>query len=132
MNTTSKSTLPRSKYHRNAYDFVFDSLRHAQQRYDLVDEGQSDDEEHHISGQDLLDGIRELAIEQFGMLAITVFRRWGVHSTADFGRIVFELIEHGRMRKTERDQLSDFFDVYDFEEVFDHDYEVDTRHAFDE
>jgi uncharacterized repeat protein (TIGR04138 family) len=71
-----------------------------------------------------------LAVERFGLLTTTVFGRWGVASTADFGRIVFELVERGEMRKTERDQLSDFFGVYDFHEVFDHGYQIDTSKAF--
>ena len=60
----------------------------------------------------------------------TVFRHWGVRSTDDFGNIVFELIERGEMSKTDRDQLSDFLDVYDFEDVFDRDYRVEVNRAF--
>ncbi len=60
----------------------------------------------------------------------TVFRHWGVRLTDDFGNIVFELIERGEMSKTDRDQLSDFFDVYDFEDVFDRNYRVEVNRAF--
>jgi uncharacterized repeat protein (TIGR04138 family) len=74
--------------------------------------------------------MRELALEQFGLLARVVLRQWGIESTDDVGRMVFELIERGEMRKTPRDRLSDFFDVYDFDEVFDRLYRIDTRHAF--
>ncbi len=118
------------KYHRNAYEFVFDSLRYTQE---LLDRHlQSEEESAHISGQELLNGVRQLAQERYGLMAETVFRQWGVHSTEDFGRIVFELIERGEMRKTERDQLADFVDVYDFHQALDIDYVIDVRNAFKE
>ena len=59
-----------------------------------------------------------------------MFRHWGITSTEDFGRIVWDLIEGGEMRRTDRDQLSDFSSVYDFEETFDRDYQIDTSAAF--
>ena len=64
------------------------------------------------------------------MMTIPVFRHWGVTSTDDFGRIVFDMIEQKKMRKTDHDKLSDFFGVYDFEAVFDKDYQIDTSSAF--
>ncbi len=89
-----------------------------------------DEESAHISGPELLNGIRELALEEFGLMTISVFRHWGVRSTDDFGKIVFDFIERGAMRKTDRDQLSDFCDVYGFEEVFDRDYRINAAQAF--
>ena len=130
MTTTGNTTSSRLRYHRNAYEFVFAALRDTQQRLGRVAAHDPEHEEAHITGPELLEGIRKLGIQQFGLMATTVFRHWGVHSTGDFGRIVFELIEHGEMRKTERDQLDDFFDIYDFEDVFDRQYEVDTTRAF--
>ena len=92
----------------------------------------AEEESAHISGKELLEGVRLLAQEKYGLLAQTVFRSWGVESTGDFGRIVFELVERGEMRKTERDQLADFVDVYDFHEAFDQNYTIDVRNAFKE
>ena len=66
----------------------------------------ADDESAHITGQELVEGIRDLALQQFGLLTRTVFERWGLRTTEDFGRIVFELIEDGRMRKTDRDRAT--------------------------
>jgi uncharacterized repeat protein (TIGR04138 family) len=131
MSTTSKSATPRLKFHHNAYDFVFDALRFTQQQLGREVSGDSSDGgEKHISGGQLLEGIRVLALRQFGQLTTTVLRHWGVKSTDDFGRIVFELIELGKMRKTDQDQLADFCDVYDFEDVFDRGYRIDARNAF--
>ena len=132
MTITRKSTTRRLRYHHNAYQFVFAALRHTQQRLGRMAVSHGPDEEDaHISGQELLAGIREFALEQFGLMTISVFRQWGIESTDDFGRIVFELVERGEMRKTERDRLSDFSDVYDFAEVFDRRYRIDTGHAFE-
>lgn len=130
MNITSKTIRSQKRYRPEAYQFVFSALRHAQQCLGRCRTDQTDEEEAHISGQELLEGIRQFALQQFGLLTIPVFRKWGIRGTDDFGRIVFELVERGEMRKTEHDQLSDFFDVYSFEEVFDRNYRIDTSRAY--
>lgn len=130
MSITSKSVRRGLKYHPQAYQFMFSALRHTQEKLGKARQQNQETEESHISGQELLAGVRDLALQQFGLLTQTVFRYWGIQETADFGRMVFELIERGEMRKTDRDSLSDFFDVYEFEDVFDLNYQVDTRAAF--
>lgn len=130
MNTTAKSAAPRLKYHLNGYRFLFAALRHTQEKLQRSQAHGPDDESAHISGQELLEGIRELAVEQFGLMASTVFACWGIHTTDDFGRMVFELIDRGEMRKTMHDQISDFFDVYDFDEAFVRNYRIDVSRAF--
>ena len=127
--TGNRPTLDRSRYHQQAYHFVFDALQFSQERLGRP-AGEGPEQEKHISGPELLDGIRSIALERFGLMTRTVFRHWGIQETADFGRIVFELIERGEMRKTERDQLADFFEVYDFEDAFDQGYCIDIRTAF--
>ena len=122
------------KYHPDAYRFVDQALRHTQKRLgrsaENVANEENEEEAAHINGRELLDGIRELAVNEFGLMAIVVLHHWGVRGTEDFGRIVFDFIERGAMRKTDRDQLNDFFDVYDFDQVFDHDYQIDMSDAF--
>lgn len=113
-------------YHREAYPFLFDALQHAQE--DLGRDGRSTTTGH-VSGPELLEGVKSLALERFGLMARTVLNQWKIYSTADFGKMVFELIEAGEMRKTPDDQLEDFVDVYNFVDVFDHQYELDTRNA---
>ncbi|NIL99272.1 MAG: hypothetical protein GTO62_19775 [Planctomycetales bacterium] len=75
----------------------------------------AEEEECHVSGQELCAAIRHLAIEQYGYMAKCVFNRWGVKNTSDFGNIVFNLIELGQMRKTDSDRREDFDDVFDFD-----------------
>ena len=79
----------------------------------------------HVSGDELLQGIRELAVRQFGPLTRTVFENWGVTKTLDFGEIVFQLVDAGLMGKTDEDKLDDFKDVYDFRKVFDDKLQVE-------
>jgi uncharacterized repeat protein (TIGR04138 family) len=50
-----------------------------------------------------------------------VLGTWGIHSTADLGEIVFNMIEIGQMRKTRKDKREDFHDVYDFHDAFSRD-----------
>lgn len=131
MSQTKKAAPSALKYHPAAYEFVDHALHFTQKKLGKHSEvRQEPQEDSHISGPQLLDGIRELALKEFGMMTIPVFRHWGVNSTDDFGGIVFDMIERGRMRKTDHDKLSDFFGVYNFEEVFDKAYQIDTTSAF--
>ena len=97
------------RYQREAYNFVFEALT-----FTIKNIG----EKRHISGAELLEGIREFAIKQFGPLVKIVFNKWGVHRTDDFGEIVFNLVEAGLMGKTDTDSKSDFNSIYNFDEVF--------------
>lgn len=102
-----------TRYKVNAYSFVMAALEQAMS-------GMS--KPSHISGRELLAGIRETAIEQFGPMAKEVFNFWGVRTTEDFGNIVFNLIESGLLSKTDNDRIEDFIDIYDFETVFEEEY----------
>ena len=81
----------------------------------------------HISGQELLEGIRAYALEQYGPMARTVLNYWGIEKTEDFGKIVFALVEVGILRKQPGDKLEDFKEVYKFEEVFDKGYQIEDN-----
>lgn len=135
MASTAKHNRPSKrrsvrKYHPDAYKFVFAALRYTQEtlRRSLSDD--PDDEAAHIDGRELLEGCRGLALEQYGLLARTVFESWGVRSTADFGHIVFDLVERDEMRKTETDRQSDFENVFDFAVALEQEYEIDPSRAF--
>ncbi len=108
------------RYHRDAYFFVFEALRFAQEQLGLGGLPKSEpaevEEERHISGQQLCEAIRQYAIQQYGMLAKNVLNEWGVHSTGDFGEIVFNLIDIGQMKKTQNDRREDFDKVFDFDD----------------
>jgi uncharacterized repeat protein (TIGR04138 family) len=73
----------------------------------------------HVTGGELLEGIRQMALELYGPMARTVFEHWGIYNTEDFGHIVFNMVNVGLMSKTKEDSINDFKDVYDFKKVFD-------------
>ena len=102
------------RYQRDAYLFLRDALEYTQKQVAKENRGGLP----HVTGRELLQGIREYALEKFGPMTMTVFDEWGIHSTADFGEIVFSLVEIGQLRKTEKDTRDDFAAVYDFQEVF--------------
>ena len=102
------------RYPRNAYLFVREALDHTQKIVGKQGKGSL----RHVTGQELLGGIRELALEQFGPMAMTVLEEWGIHSCQDFGEIVFNLVDHRVLARTEQDSRADFQNGYDFYEAF--------------
>ena len=84
-----------------------------------------DDPGRHVSGRELLDGLRQYALKEFGPMARTVLDYWGIRSGEDFGNMVFNLIEAGVFGKTEQDSIEDFKGGYDFYEAFDQPFKVD-------
>jgi uncharacterized repeat protein (TIGR04138 family) len=78
--------------------------------------------EGHISGEQLLEGLRTIASRQFGPMAKEVLNHWGVYTTRDLGNIVFGLIEAGLLLGSDEDSIEDFDDVFDFRQVFEEDY----------
>jgi uncharacterized repeat protein (TIGR04138 family) len=123
------------RYTYEAYEFVFLALEFTQNQLDRKTqedaEGESEGEgdSHHVSGPELLDGIRELALRDFGLMARTVFRHWGINKTDDFGNIVFNLIEANLMSKTEGDDPRDFCDVYDLDRALVHEFHITASEA---
>lgn len=102
------------RYDDNAYHFVRESLDFTVKMLSKPVEGPG----RHVAGEELLEGIRQYALQEFGPIAKTVLNRWGVQSTQDFGEIVFSLVEHGILGKTDEDSKSDFLNGYDFADVF--------------
>ena len=103
------------RYDAEAYNFLYEALDYTLKNVVSPRGRQS----QHVTGQELLEGIRRYSIEQFGCLARAVLENWGVHATADFGEMVFNLVSQDLMGKQESDSKDDFRDVYDFREVFD-------------
>jgi uncharacterized repeat protein (TIGR04138 family) len=81
----------------------------------------------HVTGQQLCEGLRQYALDQWGMLARMVLRRWNITSTVDFGRIVFSLVEYRVMATTEEDTIDDFRGVYEFSRAFESSYRMTSR-----
>ncbi len=107
------------RYAYEAYEFIFQALEHTQKMLGrTLDLGSIDPTEarHHVTCRQLLEGERELAIREFGLMARVVLRQWGISCTDDFGEIVFNLIDAQLMSKTDEDARTEFRDVFDLDE----------------
>ena len=102
------------RFPRGAYLFVREALDFTQKSVRKV----AKDETRHVTGQELLAGIREFGLNQFGPMAYDVFAEWGIHRTEDFGDIVFHMVDIGLLSKTEDDSQDHFKGGYDFMQVF--------------
>ncbi len=108
------------RYHKDAYLFIFEAIEYTMS---------SLKERRHVSGQELLKGIRGYAAEMYGPTARLVFDHWGVKDTIDFGNIVFNLVRFSLLAKTEGDTIDDFKAGFDFKKVFEDDYAWTTEKA---
>ncbi len=118
------------RFDRKAYSFVRQALDHTVTELKKTNPEQGKkaapasaellpaQKSRHVSGGQLLEGIRSYALEQYGPLAKTVLNAWGITRCVDFGDIVFNLIEYKVFSKTEKDRREDFTALYDFEEAF--------------
>lgn len=102
------------RYAREAYHFVREALDYTQRAISRANQGRM----RHVTGQELLAGIRAYALQQYGPMALTLLQEWGVRRCEDFGEIVFNLVDAGVLSKTETDSRNDFAHGYDFEEAF--------------
>lgn len=97
------------RYPREAYLFLRAALDHTQALYSRAG---------HVSIAELLEGIRQFTLREYGPMAVLILDEWGIRSCTDFGELVFNLIEQGELRKTETDRREDFAKGYDFHEAF--------------
>ena len=114
------------RYAYEAYEFIFAALAHTQKALGRVplEEGEEAEAAHHVSGPELLHGVRDFAMSEFGLMARTVFRLWGIEKTGDFGDIVFNLVEANLMSKQPTDSRDDFRDRYDLDQALVRDYRI--------
>lgn len=101
------------RYDERAYLFVLAALEFCQQRLE---------ERRHITGQELAEGCRDLALERFGVMSRLVLEHWGIRSTEDIGHIVFALVDLGLLLSQATDTIEDFTRVFDFDQAFERDY----------
>ncbi|MHC4636852.1 MAG: Minf_1886 family protein [Planctomycetota bacterium] len=103
------------RYSPMAVKFVYEGLGYSVK--ELIDEPT------HVNGQTLCEGLKRLARDKWGRLAILVLNNGGIRTTRDFGEIVYLLIEHKWMSAQPTDTIEDFDDVYDFQTMFKDDFE---------
>jgi uncharacterized repeat protein (TIGR04138 family) len=100
------------RYPFEAYEFLFAALGFVQHRLQEAGKAAAPG---HVTGQQLAEGCRDLAMQEFGMMARTVLRLWNIHTTDDFGEMIYNLIEVGLMGKNDTDRKEDFHNVYDLD-----------------
>lgn len=105
--------LKERRYDERAYLFVLAALEYCQQNLP---------ERRHITGQELAEGCRDLALERFGVMSRLVLEHWGIRQTGDIGQIVFTLVDLGMLLSQPTDSKEDFEGVFDFERAFERDY----------
>src|SRR4051812_11459108 len=110
-------------YPREAFEFVRRGLSYTVERIHAqpLEPGAS----RHVSGRQLCEGLRDLALLQWGMVARAVLNKWNIRRSEDFGKIVFTLVEHGELSKTDDDNPQDFKGVFDFVKAFDGVYAIE-------
>ena len=101
------------RYYPEAYEFVMEALSFSQNKFK---------KSKHISGEELLAGIKALLLKKFGPMTMTVLKHWGIKTTDDFGNIVFNLVESKILAKDTQDHYDSFKNAYDFDEVFNKGY----------
>ena len=119
------------RYAYEAYEFVFAALSHTQKLLGRVpaDEGSIPGAQHHVSGRELVHGVRDLALREFGLMARIVLHMWGINRTADFGDIVFNLVEENLMSKSDQDSRADFHDVFDLDQALVQEFHIELDEA---
>jgi len=117
-----------ARFEKKAYEFVRSGLDHTVKEL-RKKESTKAERSRHVSGPELLHGMRVYALDQYGPLTKTVLNAWGVKRCRDIGDIVFNLIEYNVFSKTESDRPEDFADVYTFDEAFVKPFQPGKRRA---
>lgn len=100
-----------TRYSVQGYAFICDSLAHTVRMLE-----RDSKEDQHVAGPELLQGLRDLALDQFGPLALLVLNDWGIRCSEDVGNMVYNMIEVGYFGKNESDRLEDFSDGVSLDE----------------
>ncbi len=111
-----------ARFDIEAYFFVREALGFTMNLLEKPQHGPK----RHINGRELLDGIRQYALQEFGPMTMKVLNEWGLTRTEDFGMIVFQLVEAGELGKTQEDKPEDFTDCFDFRDAFEKPFEPVT------
>ena len=116
-------TLKDRRFKEDAYYFLNEAVIFSAEYFSKPDFGA----DRHLSGPELLDGIREFTLSEFGPMSMTVLKNWGIHTTLDIGHVIFNLIDAGVLSASPQDRLGDFDAVYDFHDAFIEPFEPENE-----
>jgi len=111
----NKLVAANGRYTRAAYEFVLEAVNVITRK--KISDGQSG-ADLHISGQFLAEGMKAMLLAKYGCMASNVLQHWNVKTTNDFGVLVFELVHAGLLGANENDDISDFDNLFSFDEAF--------------
>ena len=109
---------------------AFEDIRARDRRYDaraytlLVAAFHAACADGNATTEDILEEFKETALDQFGPMTYKVLDIWGVHETMDVGEMMMNLVESGRIGKSENDNYEDFRCGYNFKDAFLGPYEA--------
>lgn len=112
--------LREPRFAERGYLFVLAALEHVQSRLP---------ERRHITGQELAQACRDLALQRYGVMARLVLEHWGIRCTADIGDIVFTLVDLGLLVSQPQDSRRDFSALFDFQDAFERAYPWSAAHV---
>ncbi len=113
-----------TRFSIHAYQFIFEALDFTASKLGKKYNSSKEDERH-VTGQELSEGIKQYALQKFGYMTREIFEQWGITKSKDFGEIVFNLVKGELMGKTESDSVKDFDNLYDFKVEYDDKFKFD-------
>ncbi|MFA5293512.1 MAG: Minf_1886 family protein [Phycisphaerae bacterium] len=112
------------RYSLRAFQFVNEGLGFTVKKFHSLDIEESGT--HHVTGKQLCEGLAEFATNKWGRMAKVTLNQLGIKSTRDFGNIVYLMVENKWMHARPEDTIEEFDNVYDFEEVFEKNYQFSS------
>src|SRR3954471_15945399 len=113
------------RYSIHGYAFIFEAIEYTKnlkKRIRAKTKGRRPSGSRHVTGRELCEGARLLALSHYGLLAMAVLNQWGIRTTSDLGEIVYNLIASGDLERAPSDSRADFDHVFDFEEALRRDF----------
>ncbi len=101
-----------SRYAFEAYEFISDAVHFTADRLQRHKQ-----KNRHVSGRELLKGVSDYALEQFGPLAWEVLVHWGLRDGRAVGHVVFNMVEQKLLSASEEDSINDFDIDFSIEET---------------
>ncbi len=125
--TTVEKIITRDpRFSEEAYEFISDAVIYT--THQIEEHGEK---KRHITGQELLEGIKDFAITQFGPMAKDVLENWGIHDSLSIGHIVFNMVDHQLLGSTEDDSIDDFKNGFNFQTEFSSSFIPDSKQKID-
>lgn len=117
-----KITEKDSRYAPEAYEFIRNAVNYTAAKLE-----RDKLKNRHISGRELLKGVGEYAVQEFGPLAKDVLINWGIQDGLSVGNIVFNMIQEKLLSANDKDSIDDFSGNLDFDEIFSKKFAPDDK-----